>query len=68
MFSLIASYGQLDRKESETSGILNSASPLLSTKETFVFPEVSNAGLRQPKKTVKPVESEEDFEGNFSIL
>jgi len=67
---LIASYGRLDSKESETSGILNSASPLLSTKETFVFPEVSNVGLRRQdgkKKTMKPVQKVKNILKGISL-
>ena len=56
---ITASYGRLDSKESETSGILNSASPLITNKDPFTFPDVSNAALKREdskKKIAKPVQ------------
>jgi len=56
MFSFTASYGRLESKESERSGILNSASPLLSSEHPFVFPEVSNVRQDTKKKIMKRVQ------------
>ena len=70
MLSLLASYNQLDSKESENSGMLNSASPLLSTKDPFVFPEVSDAGLKRQdikKKTLKPMQKVKNILKGISL-
>jgi len=69
VFHVTASYGRLDSKESETSGILNSASPLIASKDPFTFPDVSNAALKRQdsKKIAKPVQKVKNILKGLSL-